>query len=150
MSSSRTSALMPIGSVARRTGLEVSAIRYYEEAGLIPPPRRVGGKRMFDDSVFEAIALVRLAQDAGFTLAEARELVSGFEKSTPASARWQTMARRKLVDVTERIERAQRMKEVLERLLRCRCETLGQCVRARTEALIAAGEVAGRPSRRRA
>jgi MerR family transcriptional regulator, redox-sensitive transcriptional activator SoxR len=76
--------------------------------------------------------------------------VSGFEKSTPASARWQTMARRKLVDVTERIERAQRMKEVLERLLRCRCETLGQCVRARTEALIAAGEVAGRPSRRRA
>ena len=150
MGSGHGAALMRIGSVARRTGLEVSAIRYYEAAGLIPPPRRVGGKRMYDDSVFEAIALVRLAQDAGFTLSEARALVSGFDKGTPASARWQTMARRKLVDVTERIERAQKMKEVLERLLRCRCETLGQCVRARTEALIAAGDVTDRPSRRKA
>lgn len=140
---------MSIGAVARRTGLEVSAIRYYESVGLIPAPRRVGGKRVYDDAVFEAIALVQLAQDAGFTLAEARALVSGFDRSTPASARWQTMARKKLVDVRERIERAEQMKNILERLLRCKCETLGQCVRARTDAIMAAGEFARASKRRR-
>lgn len=131
---------MSIGTVARMACLEVSTIRYYESVGLIPPPRRVSGKRVYDTTVFESIALVQLARDAGFTLAEARALVSGFEKSTPASARWQAMARRKLVDVTERIDRAEKMKAILERLLRCKCQTLGQCVRSRTEALRTAAE----------
>jgi MerR family redox-sensitive transcriptional activator SoxR len=95
------------------------------------PPRRVSGRRVYDRGVFESIALVRLAQEAGFTVAEMRELPSGFDRATPASTRWQALARRKLADVAERIERAQRMKELLERLLRCRCETLGQCVQKR-------------------
>lgn len=132
-----TATSMSIGTVAKRVGLQVSAIRYYESVGLIPPPRRAGGKRLYDASVFESIALVQLAQNAGFTLAEARVLMSGFERATPASARWQTMARRKLLDLTERIERAQRMKRILERLVQCRCQTLGECVKARTEALSA-------------
>jgi len=47
--------------------LAPSAIRYYEAAGLTLPPRRIGGKRAYDSSVFEAIALITLVQDAGFT-----------------------------------------------------------------------------------
>ena len=127
--------LLSIGAIAQRTRLAPSAIRYYEAAGLIPPPRRVGGKRAYDSSVFEAIALVRLAQDAGFTLAEVRALLAGFDDRTPASARWRVMASKKLADVTERIERAQRMKLLLERLVRCRCETLSECVRSKADAL---------------
>jgi MerR family redox-sensitive transcriptional activator SoxR len=123
--------LLSIGVVAQRAGLRVSAIRFYESAGLIEPARRVSGRRVYDRGVFESIALVRLAQEAGFTVAEIRELLSGFESATPASTRWQALARRKLIDVAERIERAQRMKDLLERLLRCRCETLGQCVQKR-------------------
>jgi MerR family redox-sensitive transcriptional activator SoxR len=152
MNGTASSRTMSIGTVAQRTGLEVSTIRYYESVGLIPPPRRASGRRVYDASVFESIALVQLARDAGFTLAEARALASGFDKSTPASARWQAMAQKKLVDVTERIARAQRMQEILERLLRCRCETLGECVRSRTEALLSAEPVTanGRYSNRRA
>ena len=142
--SEATTQSMSIGTVAKRVGLRVSAIRYYESAGLIPPPRRASGKRVYDASVFESIALVQLAQDAGFTLAEARMLMSGFDRATPASMRWQTMARRKLVDVTQRIERAQRMKEILELLVQCECQTLGQCVKARTDALSAASVSATR------
>jgi MerR family redox-sensitive transcriptional activator SoxR len=127
--------LLSIGAVAQRAGLRVSAIRYYESAGLIEPARRISGRRVYDHAVFESIALVRLAQEAGFTVAEIRELISGFATATPASTRWQALARRKLVDVVDRIERAQRMKEVLERLLRCRCETLGQCVQKRVAKL---------------
>src|SRR5437899_2916861 len=127
--------LLSIGVIAQRAGLRVSAIRYCESAGLIEPAQRVSGRRVYDRSVFESIALVHLAQEAGFTVAEIRELVSGFDRATPASARWQTLARRKLADVVERIARAQQMKELLERLLRCRCETLGQCVHKRVARL---------------
>ena len=126
---------MSIGVVARRTGLRVSALRYYESAGLIAPARRVGGRRVYDESIFSAVALVKLAQDAGFTVNETRRLISGFDRATPASVRWQTMARKKLTDVAGRIEQAERMKRLLEHLLQCPCETLEQCVRSRSEAL---------------
>lgn len=124
--------LLSIGVIAQRTGLRVSAIRYYESVGLIEPARRISGRRVYDEAVFESIALVRLAQEAGFTVAEIRALLGGFESATPASARWQALAQRKLAEVVDRIERAERMKELLERLLGCRCETLGQCVQKRT------------------
>lgn len=126
---------LSIGAIARRAGLRVSAIRYYESVGLIEPAPRINGRRVYDESVFSSIALVQLAQAAGFTLGETRTLVSGFDRGTPASARWQTMARRKLADVRRRIEQAERMKQLLERLLQCRCETLEECVQARSAAL---------------
>ncbi|MGH7621648.1 MAG: hypothetical protein ACREMU_04860, partial [Gemmatimonadaceae bacterium] len=58
---------------------------------------------------------------------------------TPASARWQALARCKLEEVTMRIESAERMRELLERLLRCRCEMLGDCVRPRVAELTERG-----------
>jgi MerR family redox-sensitive transcriptional activator SoxR len=122
---------MSIGTVARRAGLQASAIRYYEQAGLIRPTRRVNGRRVYDSSIFESLAIVRLAQDAGFTIAETKRLLTGFDRATPASERWRSMAERKLADVTQRIEQANRMKDVLERLLHCRCDTLGECVQRR-------------------
>ena len=126
---------LTIGAIATRAGIRVSAIRYYETRGLIPTARRAGGRRIYDESVFESIALVQLAQDAGFTLAETRALVAGFAPGTPASARWQAMARRKLSEIIQRIAQAERMKGVLEGLLRCRCESLDQCVRHRAAAM---------------
>lgn len=122
---------LTIGDVARRTGLRTSALRYYEAAGLLQPVRRAKGRRVYDASVFESVALIRLAQDAGFTVSEVRRLLSGFERATPASTRWRSLAERKLDEVNARIQRAEEMRELLERLLQCRCEGLGDCVRGR-------------------
>jgi MerR family transcriptional regulator, redox-sensitive transcriptional activator SoxR len=129
------SSMLSIGAVSKRTGVSVSALRYYESEGLIPEPRRVSRRRVYDDGVFSAIALVQLAQNAGFTVAETRMLIAGFERATPASARWQAMAHRKLADIARRIEEAERMRRLLECLLQCRCETLEDCVQSRAEAL---------------
>jgi Predicted transcriptional regulators len=118
-----------------RAGVAASAVRYYERAGLLRAPKRVSGRRAYDESVFETLALIELAQGAGFTVAEIRILLHGFEGMTPASHRWRSLAKTKIEEITKRIERAERMRVVLERLVRCQCESLGQCVRSRKVAM---------------
>jgi MerR family transcriptional regulator, redox-sensitive transcriptional activator SoxR len=132
-----------IGEVAARAGVAASAVRYYERAGLLRAPKRVSGRRTYDETVFETLALIELAQSAGFTVAETKVLLHGFEGTTPASQRWRSLARTKLGEITQRIERAERMRDVLERLLRCQCDSLGQCVRSRKAAMALAATAPG-------
>lgn len=124
-----------IAQVARRTGLRVSAIRYYESIGLVSRARRVRGQRVYDRDVYEDIALVQLAQSAGLSLAEVRGLLTTFRSDEPARARWRRVAETKIAELDERIARAQQMKSVLEDLTRCGCSTLHQCVRNKAERL---------------
>ena len=118
---------MLIGEVARRFGLQTSAIRYYEAAGVLPKPQRLNGRRVYDRSVLEWLALIRLAQGAGFTISEVRTLMHGFGRQTPPSTRWNTLASRKLEEIREQIRQAKHMERVLKRLLACHCPTLQDC-----------------------
>jgi MerR family redox-sensitive transcriptional activator SoxR len=80
--------------------------------------------------VLERLAVIQIAQQAGFTVAEMRTLFNGFTPETPASARWEALAQQKLAEVDKMIRHAQAMKRVLEEeLLRCRCLTLEECAR---------------------
>ena len=116
-----------IGEVARRTGLRTSAIRYYESIGLIPAPGRTSGQRRYGPDVFAKLAIVRMAQDAGFTIEEIRTLLTGFPEETPPSERWRSLARRKLPEVDARIARLRAVRAVLEQSLACGCLTLDTC-----------------------
>ncbi len=120
---------LTIGEVARRAGVRASALRYYESVGLLEAPRRRAGRRAYNGAVLDMLRVVRLAQGAGFTLAEIRRLLHGFDQSTPASKRWRMLAERKLRDVTALVERAQRMQRLLGDLLSCECSELADCVR---------------------
>ncbi len=119
--------MLTIGDVAKRTGLRVSALRYYEEVGVLPPAARVGGQRRYDEAVLARLAVVRLAQEVGFSVSEIRSLVEGFNDVGVASARWQELASRKLSEVDALIRRAEHMKQVLEESLGCGCLTLDAC-----------------------
>jgi len=119
---------LTIGELARRTGLRTSALRYYESVGLIPRPTRVSGRRVYESSALDSLKLIQLAKSAGFSMAEIRRLLHGFDRTTPASARWHAMATRKLQDVTALIARAEHMRDVLEKLLTCQCVQLSDCV----------------------
>jgi MerR family redox-sensitive transcriptional activator SoxR len=118
---------MSIGEVGRRAGLEPSAIRYYEGLGLLPKPPRAGGKRRYDASVLEWLALIALARAAGFTMAETKRLVTGFTPGTRPDARWQQLAAQKLVEIDEMVARAERMRAVLRIGLDCGCFRLEDC-----------------------
>jgi DNA-binding transcriptional MerR regulator len=121
-------AQLTISEVARRVGLRPSAIRYYEQRKVLLPARRVSGQRRYDDSVLYRLAVVRRAQDAGFSLDEIRQLFFGFRESTPISARWKKIAEGKIAELTARIAQIQSMKDLLEKLQTCcRCETVDQC-----------------------
>jgi MerR family redox-sensitive transcriptional activator SoxR len=118
---------MTIGEVARRAGIRTSAIRYYESVGLLPEPPRTGGQRRYDGDVLTRLALVRMAQEAGFTIDEVRTFLSGFPDETPPSTRWRELALRKLPEVEARIARLQTVRAVLDESLHCDCLTLDAC-----------------------
>jgi MerR family redox-sensitive transcriptional activator SoxR len=119
---------LTISEVARQVGLRPSAIRYYEQLKILPPARRVSGQRRYDLSAVHQLAILRRAQEVGFTLDEIRHLFFGFRKSTPLSARWRSIAERKQTELDTQMKRIQSMKEVLQRLqTNCQCETVQQC-----------------------
>lgn len=126
-----------IGEVARKTGITDSTIRYYERIGLLPPCRRVSGKRRYDDTIFQKLSVIRLAQRAGLTIAEIQSLLHDFPADTPPSRRWGALAGAKIAEMDELLQRVQAMKSLLEQTLTCQCPTLDDC--ARTEES-AAGE----------
>src|SRR3569833_1467239 len=118
---------LSIGEVGDRSGLRPSAIRYYERLGLLPRASRVGGKRRYDASVFEWLSLIALAREAGFTMAEIKRLVKGFTPGTAPAARWRELANRKLAEIDEMMQRAERMRAVLRIALECGCFRLEDC-----------------------
>lgn len=130
---------LPIGEIARRAGLNTSAIRYYERIGLVPRPARTSGRRRYDASVLEWLSLIALAREAGFTMAEVKKLVTGFMPGTRPAARWADLATRKLAALDETIRRTERMRDVLRIALDCGCFRLEDC-----RALLDAGPVDGR------
>jgi len=81
-----------VGDVARQAGLQPSALRYYESIGLLPAPKRMNGRRRYDESIFQYLAVLQLAKKAGFTMSEIQTLFHGFTPDTPPAARWRTLA----------------------------------------------------------
>jgi MerR family redox-sensitive transcriptional activator SoxR len=116
-----------IGEVAAQVGINTSTIRYYESVGLLAAPKRVNGRRVYDESVLQRLALVQLAQKAGFTVQEIGELFHGFAADATPAERWQTMAHKKLAEIEQRMVQAQQMKTLLEMGLRCGCLRLEDC-----------------------
>lgn len=118
---------MTIGQVAKESGFAASAIRYYEQSGLLPKPVRVGGRRQYDRSILERLAVLERAKACGFSLEEMRRLFYGFRENTPPSERWQTLAARKLAELAELEHKIAAVKEMLQRP--CACQDLAECGR---------------------
>jgi MerR family transcriptional regulator, redox-sensitive transcriptional activator SoxR len=115
---------MLIGELARRAGMSPSAIRFYEAERLILPAGRRSGRRVFDDRSIAELAVVALAKEVGFTLAEIRQLVREFGRD-----RWRRLARRKLSEMEAAADRLRTMTLLLQKLLRCGCPDIEFCGR---------------------
>ncbi|MGH2727097.1 MAG: MerR family transcriptional regulator [Actinomycetota bacterium] len=114
---------LSIGEVARRAGLRPSALRFYEEAGLLRPAARVGGRRRYESSVLRRLSVILLLRDAGFSIREMRALL---RTGTRRNA-WRPFAERKLLEIDAQIAEAHKTRRLIERALACNCGTLEGC-----------------------
>ena len=108
-------------------GLRTSAIRYYEQIGILPPPMRKNGQRRYEQSVLFRLEVVRRARESGFTLAEIRELFFGFQPATPPPKRWDKLSERKIAELRTRMKQLELMETLLKQTQDCRCKTLEEC-----------------------
>lgn len=121
-------AFLTISEVAKKVGLRTSAIRYYEQIGLLDPAERVGGQRRYDASVLYRLSIVQRAQQAGFTLEEVQELFTGFVPGTLASERWKQLSAKKMEELALKMSEIQFMQGLLRDMMNnCHCDTLEIC-----------------------
>jgi MerR family transcriptional regulator, redox-sensitive transcriptional activator SoxR len=119
---------LTISEVARQVGLQASAIRYYEQIGLLPRAQRVSGQRRYDAATLYRLAIIQWARQLGFTLDEIRQLFFGFRNVSRASERWHALSRKKLAELDRQMDGIKTVRRLLRQMMRnCRCETLDQC-----------------------
>ncbi len=124
---------MTIGEVARKAGLKTSAIRYYEQAGLLPHAYRKSGRRDYDGSIFQFLAVIRIARACGFTIRQIQRLVQGFPNDVSPSERWREMAEMKVAELKRRTTEMESMIEILRQGLACNCRDLSECILVKEE-----------------
>ncbi len=124
----RASDEMTIGNLARRTGLAVSAIRYYEEQGLVRPERNSGGQRRFRRSDIRRLSFVKIAQQFGYTLPKIASLMATLpEGRTPTKRDWEKISRSFRRTLDEQIQTLEQMRDNLDGCIGCGCLSLKKC-----------------------
>jgi MerR family transcriptional regulator, copper efflux regulator len=109
---------MKIGELARRAGVGVDTLRYYEKEGLLPPPRRMAsGYRSYAASDVQRVQFVRRSKTLGFTLPEIRELLALSDDDRRDMAALRETARRKLADLDTRLAELHRVRDGLALLV---------------------------------
>lgn len=119
---------LTIGDIARASGKSASSIRYYERIGVIPAPARVGGRRRYPAAMVRTLAVIDIAQRAGLTLDEIRDLLAASPDDPAAVSRHlRQVAERKLPGARAVIERAELARRWLEAAAGCTCPSLDDC-----------------------
>lgn len=125
---SRGNELLTIGELAARTGLSVSAIRFYEGKGLVQPIRTRGNQRRFLRADIRRISFALIAQQLGFTLPQiAAELAKLPEGRAPSGADWTRISQGFRAVIEERVAQLQRTLDDLDGCIGCGCLSLKKC-----------------------
>lgn len=120
--------ILTIGEIARRSGVAASALRFYEERGLISAERMGSGHRRFRRSVLRRIAFIVFAQRIGLSLEEiAAELSKLPGDRTPTRADWSRLSETWLDRIDRRIDELQRLREGLTGCIGCGCLSIDHC-----------------------
>lgn len=113
--------LLAIGQVADATGASISALRYYDEIGLIEPTTRVGGKRRFSPDVVGRIRFTQRSQEAGFSLEEIKAILDD------TVGQWHQLIDDKLAELIERRANLDETIAMLSEIRQCGCQVVADC-----------------------
>lgn len=120
--------MLSIGQVAARTGIAISAIRFYEESGLVHPTRNAGGHRQFTRASIRRLSFVLIAQRLGYKLEEIRDQLDTLPNDgAPTDEDWVRLSTRFGVELDERINGLQQLRDKLDGCIGCGCLSLDRC-----------------------
>ena len=117
---------LSIGEVAAATGLRASAIRYYEDAGILPKPERVSGKRRYNGDTIDRITLIRFCCRLGMNLKDVRGLLAT-PRGSQAKDQWRRLVDGRLEEIGALITAARGVERILRESRDCDCVTLESC-----------------------
>lgn len=115
---------LTIGALASRTGVATSALRYWEELGLLPAPARVSGQRRYPPSAVGLVGVVLALRHVGFTL---REIKAFMASRSLAGDGWRELYQRKLIELDQRIAQAQVARTAIAHGLACPHKDIFEC-----------------------
>lgn len=119
---------LTIGAVAERTGIAVSAVRFYADQGLIESERASSGHRRFPRSVIRRISFIRICQKLGYSLEEiTAQLARLPDGRTPNEKDWETLAAGFSTDIDQRIADLTQLRDTLSGCIGCGCLSLQRC-----------------------
>jgi MerR family redox-sensitive transcriptional activator SoxR len=120
--------MLAIGAVAQRTGVAISAIRFYEGKGLISSERTSSGHRRFRKSVIRRLSFILISQRFGYSLDEIKAQLARLPNGrTPTERDWNGLANRFATDIDERIAGLQLLRRKLDECIGCGCLSLEKC-----------------------
>ncbi|MEZ6030202.1 MAG: redox-sensitive transcriptional activator SoxR [Hyphomonadaceae bacterium] len=120
--------VLTIGDLADRTGLAVSAIRFYETKGLVTPARNAGGQRRYLRSDIRRLSFVQIAQQLGFSIEDIRAALATLPAGrTPTQKDWEKISRNFRDKLDERIARMTRLRDYLTGCIGCGCLSMQKC-----------------------
>jgi MerR family redox-sensitive transcriptional activator SoxR len=119
---------LTVGEVARRSGVAVSALHFYESKGLIKSWRNAGNQRRYAREVLRRVALIKVAQKTGIPLAAIRKALKALPgERTPTGEDWKKLSLGWRAELNARIERLTRLRDQLDGCIGCGCLSLGVC-----------------------
>jgi MerR family transcriptional regulator, redox-sensitive transcriptional activator SoxR len=130
--------LLTVTEVARRSGFAASALRYYEDQGLIDATRSAGGRRRYQRGVLRRLAFIRAAGNIGLSLAEIREELDRLPRGrTPTKSDWHRISRHWRSRLDEQIAALERLRDGFDSCIGCGCLSLKHCALANRQDLAA-------------
>lgn len=119
---------IPIGQLAQRAGVPASALRFYEDQGLIRGSRSAGNQRRYPKDVLRRVAFIRIAQSVGLSLEQIRAALATLpEQRTPTAADWARLSRQWQPLIQDRIDALTRLRDQLGACIGCGCLSLKTC-----------------------
>ncbi|HEX5532678.1 MAG TPA: redox-sensitive transcriptional activator SoxR [Actinomycetales bacterium] len=119
---------LPVGELAKRAGVSVSALHFYEREGLISSRRTAGNQRRYRRDTLRRIALIRVAQRVGIPLVEIRGALEHLpDGATPRKADWERLSRSWRADLDARITDLQKLRDLFTDCIGCGCMSLRRC-----------------------
>ena len=119
---------LTVGEVAKRSGVAVSTLHFYESKGLIRSWRTSGNQRRYAREVLRRVALIKVAQRTGISLVAIRKALKSLPRErTPNAEDWKNLSRAWRANLTDRIARLTRLRDQLDGCIGCGCLSLGIC-----------------------